>query len=102
MNKILRTGTFDRWLRNLKDISAKVRIARRIEKAQQGHFGDCKPVGNSIYEMRIHSGAGYRVYYTQRGAVVYLLLCAGDKSSQTRDIKQAKVIAEAIKGLPDE
>ena len=64
--------------------------------AQEGNFGDCEPVGDGISEMRIFVGAGYRVYYTRRGEVVYLLLCAGSKSSQKRDIKLAKSVLHEI------
>ncbi len=64
--------------------------------AQEGNFGDCEPVGDGISEMRIFVGPGYRVYYTRRGEVVYLLLCGGDKSSQKRDIRAAKAILNEI------
>ena len=64
--------------------------------AQEGNFGDCEPVGDGISEMRIFVGPGYRVYYTRRGEVVYLLLCGGDKSSQKRDIRAAKAILTEI------
>lgn len=97
MNTLLRTDVFDQWLRGLKNLGARVRIVRRIEQAQQGNFGDCKSVGDGVYEMRIHTGPGYRVYYMHRGQVVYLLLCGGDKSTQVKDIKQAKKLAKDIK-----
>ena len=64
--------------------------------AQEGNFGDCESVGEGISEMRIFVGPGYRVYYTRRGEVVYLLLCGGNKSSQKRDIKLAKSILDEI------
>ena len=60
------------------------------------HFGDCEPVGDGISEMRIHVGAGYRVYFTRRGNVVYLLLNGGTKSSQQRDIKRAKQMLKSL------
>ncbi|MBB1489372.1 type II toxin-antitoxin system RelE/ParE family toxin [Oceanospirillum sediminis] len=97
MNTLLRTDVFDQWLMGLKNLGARARIVRRIEQAQQGNFGDCKPVGDGVHEMRIHTGPGYRVYYTQRGQVIYLLLCGGDKSTQVKDIKQAKKLAKEIK-----
>ncbi|MEQ1526531.1 MAG: type II toxin-antitoxin system RelE/ParE family toxin, partial [Gallionella sp.] len=75
----------------------RARIIHRIRSAEAGNFGDCEPVGEGVSEMRIHVGAGYRLYYMQCGKVVYLLLLGGDKSSQKRDIKRALEIAHAIK-----
>jgi putative addiction module killer protein len=89
-----RTSEFDAWLKALRDPIGKARIASRIRSAEQGNFGDCESVGDGVSEMRIHCGPGYRVYYSRKGEVVYLLLCGGDKSSQTRDIKLAKEINE--------
>jgi putative addiction module killer protein len=60
-------------------------------------FGDCKPVGDGISEMRVHVGPGYRVYYVRKGDAVYVLLAGGDKSTQARDIKRAKSIADALR-----
>jgi putative addiction module killer protein len=68
----------------------------RIRSAEHGNFGDCEPVGGGVSEMRIHCGPGYRVYYTRRGEVVYLLLLVGDKSSQKRDIKRAIDMARSL------
>lgn len=99
MNTLLRTAEFDRWLKGLRDRVAQARIAQRLDAAVIGHFGDCEPVGDGISEMRIHVGAGYRVYFTRRAAVVYVLICGGDKSSQQRDIKRAKKL---LKLLPKE
>lgn len=96
MNTIIRTHEFDVWLKGLKDVTARLRIINRIMAAQEGHFGDCKPVGHCISEMRIFVGPGYRVYYTKRAEVVYLLLCGGNKSTQKRDIKLAKSILDEI------
>ncbi len=96
---LLRTAEFDRWLKGLRDRVAQARIAQRLDAAVIGHFGDCEPVGDGISEMRIHVGAGYRVYFTRRAAVVYVLICGGDKSSQQRDIKRAKKL---LKLLPKE
>ncbi len=97
-NTFLTTGEFDAWLAGLRDPIAKARIAIRIRSAEAGNFGDCEPVGDGISEMRIHVGAGYRVYYTRRGSVIYLLLCGGDKASQKRDILHAKAL---LKTLPE-
>ncbi|MGP5465219.1 type II toxin-antitoxin system RelE/ParE family toxin [Pseudomonas helleri] len=92
MNTFITTVEFDLWLKSLKDDKARARIATRIVSASHGNFGDCEPVGEGISEMRIFVGPGYRLYYTRRGEVVYLLLCGGDKSSQKRDIRTAKAI----------
>lgn len=85
--------TFSKWLDGLKDVVGKARIIARLRLATHGHFGDCEPVGNAVYEMRIHSGPGYRVYFTRRGSALYLLLVGGDKSTQKRDIARAVELA---------
>ena len=89
MSRFLRTPEFDAWLKALRDPVAKGRVIARIRSAEAGNFGDCRPVGGGVSEMRIHVGPGYRLYYCRRGEAVYLLLCGGDKSSQQRDIGQA-------------
>jgi len=89
MNTFLRSEEFDTWLAALKDRKGRARIVERIRSAERGNFGDCEPVGEGVSEMRIHFGPGYRVYFTRRGEVVYLLLLGGDKSSQKRDIRRA-------------
>lgn len=97
MNTLSKSDEFDDWLRGLKDPVAKALIARRIERAEAGNFGDCEPVGEGVAEMRIHHGPGYRAYFTRRGEVVYLLLLGGgDKSSQKRDIRCAIEMARAL------
>jgi putative addiction module killer protein len=72
---------------------------QRLDASVVGHFGDCAPVGEGVSEMRIHVGAGYRVYFTRRRSVFYLLLCGGDKASQQKDIRRAK---QLLKLLPKE
>jgi putative addiction module killer protein len=94
---LIRSSAFDAWLRQLRDDEAKIKIFTRLRNAERGHFGDVSPVGEGISEMRIHSGPGYRIYYTRSGSTVYLLLTGGDKSSQKRDIDQAKLIARQFK-----
>ncbi|MFA9439417.1 type II toxin-antitoxin system RelE/ParE family toxin [Uliginosibacterium sp. sgz301328] len=96
MNTINQTSEFSTWLRELKDLAARAAIITRVQRAEAGTFGDCEPVGEGVSEMRIHVGAGYRVYFVQRGKRIYLLLCGGDKSSQKRDIKRAKEMARNI------
>lgn len=98
VNTFLRTEEFDDWLTKLRDQIAKARIITRIRSAEAGNFGDCEPVGDGISEMRIHVGPGYWLYYCRRGKVVYLLLCGGDKSSQKKDIKEAKRILKELEG----
>lgn len=96
MNSFEKTAQFDDWLRSLKDRTGKLRIFARITSAQHGNFGDCLPVGSGVFEMRIHYGPGYRVYFTRRDKTIYLLLIGGDKSSQKRDIRQAIDMAATI------
>jgi len=94
MYVFLRTEYFDEWLEGLKDFDGKRRILARIKNAMDGNFGDVKPVGDGVFEMRFKT-IGYRLYYCQRGAVVYLLLIGGGKNTQkdqTRDIVHAKAI----------
>ncbi len=81
---------FETWLENLRDTRAQTRIVRRIRQVQAGTFGDCKPVGEGVLELRIDVGAGYRVYCGRHGAIWVILLLGGDKSSQDRDIERAK------------
>ena len=98
MNIFHRSDEFNAWLTALKDKLGRARILHRIRSAEHGNFGDCEPVGAGVSEMRIHVGPGYRVYFTRRGEVVYLLLIGGDKSSQKRDIKRALEMAQALDG----
>lgn len=76
----------------MRDPIGKARIVSRVRSAEAGNFGDCEPVGEGVSEMRIHHGPGYRVYYSRKGDVVYLLLCGGNKSTQKSDIKLAKAL----------
>jgi putative addiction module killer protein len=97
MNTIIRSSDFDAWLSALADHKAKARILSRIAAARLGNFGDCEPVGEGVSEMRIHTGPGYRVYFTRTELTIYILLTGGDKSSQKRDIVRAKAMARALK-----
>jgi putative addiction module killer protein len=92
--EIRETGTFSEWLRALKDTRAKARIAARTQRLAFGNPGDVRPVGGGVSELRIYYGPGYRVYYMQRGKVLIILLCAGDKNSQDKDIKLALKLAK--------
>ena len=81
---------FTEWLDAVRDKVAQARIRVRLRQVQAGNFGDCEPVGEGVVELRVHVGAGYRVYCGRHGKAVVLLLCGGDKSSQAADIKRAK------------
>lgn len=84
---------FDKWFRTLKDLRAKAKIIFRIQKIEtDGHFGDCKPVGNGIIELRINYAKGYRVYFKEQDSKIILLITGGDKSIQQKDIETAKEI----------
>jgi putative addiction module killer protein len=89
---------FANWLTALKDKIGKVRVLARLRAAELGNFGDCEPVGEGVSQMRVHYGPGYRIYFTRKGAVIYLLLTGGDKSTQKRDIKRAKQMAQNLRG----
>ena len=93
MIELIKTDLFDRWLVGIRDRQARAGIAARIRRLSLGNPGDVKPVGEGLSEMRIDYGPGYRVYFMQRGPLVVLLLCGGDKSGQERDIALAKTIA---------
>lgn len=93
-----KTPEFDKWIRKLKDLRAKAKILFRIQKLEtDGHFGDCKSVGDGISEMRINYAKGYRVYFKEKETQIIVLLIGGDKSTQQRDIKKAKEIWNRIK-----
>ena len=81
---------FTEWLNAIRDKIAQACIRIRLRQVQAGNFGDCEPVGEGIIELRVHVGAGYRVYCGRHGKTVVLLLCGGDKASQVADIKRAK------------
>ena len=81
---------FNDWLARLRDFRAIEKIDARIARLRSGHFGDCKAVGEGVLELRVHYGPGYRVYFARQGTSIVLLLCAGDKATQSRDIARAK------------
>jgi putative addiction module killer protein len=96
MPEIRRTDEFSRWLSNLRDTQARARILVRIDRLAMGNPGDVRPVGSGVSEMRIHYGPGYRVYFVQRGEALVILLCGGDKSSQSSDISEAIRLAQEL------
>lgn len=95
MLTVLQTEEFVAWLDALKDKRARVRIAARLRQAEAGSLGDWQPVEGEVSEMRVHFGPGYRLYFVRRGRVIVVILNAGDKSTQKRDIRRAsKLVAE--------
>jgi len=87
------TDVFKRWMKTLKDRTARSIINARIRRLSLGNKGDTGPIGDGISELRIDFGPGYRVYYTEVKQQIIILLCGGDKSSQNRDIEKAKQLA---------
>ena len=95
---IEKTEEFDKWLRKLKDLRAKAKILFRIQKIENyEHFGDCEPVGNGIRELKIDYAKGYRVYFNESDGKIIILLIGGDKSTQQKDIENAKEVLKRIK-----
>ena len=94
MYEIVKSDTFERWIDGLRDRKAVFKINARLKNISLGNLGDVAPVGDGVSEIRIHHGPGYRVYFIQEDRTLILLLCGGDKSSQQRDIKRAKKMAE--------
>lgn len=97
MLSIRETAVFRDWLEGLRDKRAASRITIRVSRVADGNLGDVKPVGDGVSEMRISYGPGYRVYFIKRDGLLIVLLCGGDKSSQQRDIVQAKRLAKEWK-----
>jgi putative addiction module killer protein len=95
--EIKQTETFRLWELKLKDKRVRTLIATRVSRLAEGLPGDIAPVGNGVSELRIHYGPGYRVYLQQRGTILVVLLCGGDKSTQARDIVLAKKLAQEWK-----
>ncbi len=81
---------FTDWLNDLRDVIGRKRILARVSRLQQGNYGDCEPVGSGVNELRMFFGGGYRVYFGEHGNDLVVLLCGGDKSSQNKDIQEAK------------
>jgi putative addiction module killer protein len=90
------TPDFTKWLAALNDQRARLQIVRRISRVAAGNFGDAKSVGGAVSELRIDHGPGYRVYFIRRGKAIIILLCGGDKRTQSKDIRKAQEIAETL------
>ena len=93
MLEVIQTDIFQAWLSKLRDAQARIRIEIRIDRLAMGNAGDVRPVGSGVSELRIDYGPGYRVYFTRIDGAVVLLLCGGDKRTQSADIKRAISIA---------
>ncbi len=94
--EIRKTDVYAKWLDGLRDVRARARVLTRVERLAAGNAGDVKPVGEGVSELRINYGPGYRVYYTQRGSELIILLAGGEKSSQVNDIKSALRLARNL------
>lgn len=89
---------FSDWLAELKDVRARSIIRSRLLRCQLGNYGDCKFVGRDIFELRIHFGPGYRVYFSEHQRKLVVILCAGDKARQAGDIIRAQLYWQNYKG----
>lgn len=97
MIEVRQTEVFSTWLRKLRDLQTLARIQIRIRRLSLGNFGDVKPVGEGVSELRIDYGPGYRVYFQRTGSLLVLLLIGGTKSTQQSDIAKAKKLAKEAK-----
>ena len=99
MFEIRTTRVFAKWLDGLRDVRARARVLVRVERLADGNPGDVKPVGEGVSELRIDYGPGYRIYLSRQGNEVVILLAGGDKSTQERDIREAKELARKLEGI---
>jgi putative addiction module killer protein len=97
MFDVQETEEFSAWIDELADERGKAKVVARLRRLTMGLLGDVKPVGGGVSELRIDAGPGYRIYFIKRGALVILLLCGGDKGSQSRDIARARRMAGELK-----
>jgi putative addiction module killer protein len=105
MDKILRyyikpngKSPFSEWVKKIKDRTTQSRIERRLERMENGNYGDYKNLGDGVFELRLDFGAGYRIYFAEIDSVIVLLLCGGDKSTQPKDIALAKQYLYELRG----
>ena len=96
MLEVRQSQTYAEWFKGLRDRTAKTRIDIRIRRLSLGNPGDVKPVGEGVSELRVDYGPGYRIYFIQKADVLIVLLVGGDKSSQGRDIRNAKILAREL------
>ena len=90
---------FTEWIQSIRDIKTQNRILRRLDRLTWGNFGECRSVGNGIFELILNFGPGYRIYFGEVDNTIVLLLCGGDKSSQVRDIDRAKMYWQTYKEI---
>ena len=98
MIEVRQTDNFAKWLKRLKDHEAQARIVDRLARVALGHVGDSKSLGGGLYELRLFCGPGYRLYFAKQGVQIIILLAGGDKSSQERDITQARAMLKGLDG----
>ena len=96
MLQIRKTDVYAEWIDNLRDLQGRARILVRVERLASGNPGDVNAIGGGVSELRVHFGPGYRVYFTQRGPDIVILLAGGDKSSQSTDIQTALRLAKNL------
>ena len=96
MFTVLQTEEFVAWLDDLKDKRAQVRIAARLRQVESGNLGDWQPIEGEVSELRVNYGPGYRLYFVRRGRVIIVMLNAGDKSTQKRDVRRALKLASEL------
>jgi len=94
--QIRKTDVYAEWIDNLRDLQGRARILVRVERLASGNPGDVKAISGGVSELRVHFGPGYRVYFTQRGPDIVILLAGGDKSSQSTDIQTALQLAKNL------
>lgn len=93
---LIQTELFSKWRSRLKDTYARALIASRLDRLSYGHMGDAASVGGGVFELRVHYGPGYRIYFRRKGNAIIVLLCGGDKSTQAKDIKTAIRLANEL------
>ena len=96
MYTVRQTEEFVAWLDDLKDKRAQVRIAARLRQVEAGNLGDWQLIEGDVSELRVDFGPGYRLFFTRRGRIIIVMLTAGDKSSQKRDIRRALKLAAEL------
>jgi putative addiction module killer protein len=90
--ELRKTDFFDRWMAGLKDRSVKIKILARLDRVENGNFGDHKQIDKNLFELRFFFGPGYRIYYTIKGNTIVILLTGGNKTTQAKDIKKAAAL----------
>ena len=98
MYTIKRMPEFDHWFDNIKDGLTRIRLAKRLDKAQRGLLGDVEPVGEGVFEMREFFGPGWRLYYVESNGALIIMLGGGNKSTQKDDIAQAIALSKTLEG----